>query len=154
MKYTIYHPTSRVVNHECYEHIYFSAVTDINADSLEKAYRKAQNDCEESHYHFLNVRSTSVGDLIVSTDGNIYMVMGKGFKEIAGFAEMDAPKPRASRYCCKLITGDIIESPEPLTFGYDGGITEDFRDICTLNRKSVKDLYFQRTDVKLFWSTL
>jgi hypothetical protein len=52
----------------------------VEADSLEQAFRKAQNeDSEWSSYH--QARSTSVGD-IIQGEGKFYMVCGIGFKEL------------------------------------------------------------------------
>jgi hypothetical protein len=60
----------------------------VEADSLEQAFRKAQNeDSEWSSYH--QARSTSVGDVIQADDG-FYMVCGIGFKLLNDTSKNDS----------------------------------------------------------------
>lgn len=80
--FAIYHPKDGEMNYECsntkfkYEH-----VADIVADRLEDVYEKAQNFNEV--YALNDIRSTSVGDIIVQENGKGFMVSGMGFKQLS-----------------------------------------------------------------------
>lgn len=51
----------------------------VEAENLEEAFRKSQN--EDSEWSNYETRSTSVGD-VIQDDDKFYMVRGKGFKEL------------------------------------------------------------------------
>lgn len=82
MEYIIYHPYGGTLNHACRRGIHeFQRVAIVNANSLEQAYRKGQNDFNEQ-YASLGLRSTSVGDIITAPDNTHHMVMPVGFQEV------------------------------------------------------------------------
>ena len=80
MMYNIYHPFGGIMNHNCERGLYeYQQVATVEANSLEEAYRLAQN--ENDSYTKNDVRSTSVGDIITSETGH-YMVKNIGFYKI------------------------------------------------------------------------
>lgn len=81
--YTIYHPFNGVLNSDCKRGLYeYVIVHNVDAVSLEDAFRKSQNDFDDV-YRSLNLRSTSVGDIICDdTTNKYYMVNGIGFTEV------------------------------------------------------------------------
>ena len=82
-KYHIYHPVKGMLNPGCSRNLYmFDIVAVIEAESLEDAFRRAQNDHSTSKYYEYKKRSTSVGD-IISEDDNYYMVMSQGFEQVS-----------------------------------------------------------------------
>lgn len=82
MQYRIHHPFNGVLNTECVrgQHEY-QEVTFVNATSLHQAYFLSQNDFNEQ-YASLNIRSTSVGDIITDPEGKHHMVKPMGFTEV------------------------------------------------------------------------
>lgn len=81
--FRILHPENGLLNHNLHTGLYeFEHVCFIDAESLEEAFKLAQNDFSES-YASLDRRSTSVGDIIVDLDEQVfYMISGIGFIEI------------------------------------------------------------------------
>jgi hypothetical protein len=87
MIYAIYHPSVNeyTINHECKVPLYkYKHVYSVDADSMEEAFRKAQNDFNPE-YEALGIRSTSVGDVIQSIVdfewAVCHVVTGKGFMQ-------------------------------------------------------------------------
>ena len=83
MKFDIYHPafgelnTLRKPNSFEYERI-----TTIEADSLDEVFTKSQNDFNED-YALLDVRSTSIGDIVEDIDDErYYIIEPNGFTEV------------------------------------------------------------------------
>lgn len=79
-EFVIYHPIQGM-NHFCLDDMRYHKVATIHADSLEDAFTKGQNDFSEE-YHQFEVRSTSVGDVILTPDGKAMMVHGVGWEEV------------------------------------------------------------------------
>lgn len=79
-KYFILHPLDGLLNNDCSSLTHsFEKIAEIEANSLDDAYYKSQNDIN-INYRMLNKRSTSVGDIIVDCEvGIIYMVEDVGF---------------------------------------------------------------------------
>jgi hypothetical protein len=84
MQYTIHHPFGGVLNTECVrgQHEY-QEVAFVHANSLSEAYFKSQNDFNVQ-YAVLNIRSTSVGDIITDPSGKHHMVKPSGYVEVPG----------------------------------------------------------------------
>lgn len=83
MLYSIFHPLDGVMNHDCQAGLYmYQHVFTLEANSLEEAFKLAQNDFNEQ-YAALGVRSTSVGDIIQSQAdfeaNECHLVKGLGF---------------------------------------------------------------------------
>ena len=57
-------------------------VATVEAASLEEAFKLSQNNDIVSEYSELDIRSTSVGDVITDPDGKSHMVMNVGFQEV------------------------------------------------------------------------
>lgn len=82
MDFEIYHPVFGELNSECTPNTHeYEYIGDVEANSLEGAFKNAQNDFNPD-YGFLDVRSTSVGDIIKDEDNRYYIVEGIGFKEV------------------------------------------------------------------------
>lgn len=82
-QFLIYHPVQGM-NHFCNteDEILYKGVAVVNAESFENAFTKAQNDFNPL-YEAFKIRSTSVGDIIRSTEtGKAKLVMGMGWKDI------------------------------------------------------------------------
>lgn len=80
--YTISHPINGKMNHDCVDSVEYMDICDLSANSLEEAFKLAQNDFNED-YRQGNVRSTSVGDIIIDVEEDkSYLVKGTGFQEI------------------------------------------------------------------------
>lgn len=82
-KYHIYHPQHGSINYACATGCYnYEHVATVEADSIQDAFVKAQNDFNEL-YERLSLRSTCVGDLIrVDDEIHPYMVMEVGFEPV------------------------------------------------------------------------
>lgn len=77
--YTISHPINGKMNHDCVDSVEYMDICDLSANSLEEAFKLAQNDFNED-YRQGNVRSTSVGDIIIDVEEDkSYLVKGTGF---------------------------------------------------------------------------
>jgi hypothetical protein len=87
MKYNIYHPLEGKMNSFCQPAQFeYKRVAEIEAVSLEEAWHLSQNDFNDE-YAALNVRSTSVGDIIASAEDLVnlrcHLVKGMGFQEVS-----------------------------------------------------------------------
>ena len=82
-QFTIAHPVSGEMNHNCDKNLFeYADICDVYATSLNHAFQQAQNDFNDD-YSLADVRSTSVGDIIIDLEENKhYMVKGLGFEEI------------------------------------------------------------------------
>ena len=74
------------MNHDCEPNKFmYKMVHKLEADSLEDAFKKSQNDFNEE-YASKDIRSTSVGDIIMSHEdwqnSKCYLVKGIGFEEV------------------------------------------------------------------------
>jgi hypothetical protein len=74
MKFKIYHPVGGVFNTFCEEGIY-------SYELVGELFYKSQNEHNPVYDQF-NVRSTSVGDIIVDENNIQHMVMGVGYKQV------------------------------------------------------------------------
>ena len=83
MLYSVLHPTGPM-NHDCALDVPFYTAYKGEVTDLNEAFKLSQNDFSED-YRSHDIRSTSVGDIIRTIDGD-YMVMGMGFKKL----ELDA----------------------------------------------------------------
>lgn len=84
--YFILHPADGSMNHtDSIEGIIFHCVGSVEADSLNYAFMQAQNDFSD-YYKKFNVRSTSVGDIIVENNYNFNLVKGMGFQIVDNVA--------------------------------------------------------------------
>ena len=106
MVYYIYHPNGGSMNHECTPGLHmYDMVYKLEADSLEEAFKLSQNDFNEQ-YASKGLRSTSVGDIIMSEEdydnNRCQLVKGKGFQDVPstwlsyidwGIVESNAPDP-------------------------------------------------------------
>lgn len=82
MNFEIYHPLFGEFNFECTPNTHeYEYVGDVEADSLENAFKNAQNEFNPD-YEYLDVRSTCVGDIIKNDNNKCYIVKGVGFEEI------------------------------------------------------------------------
>ena len=81
--FTIVHPVDSKMNHDCDKDLFeYTKICNVSAISLNDAFQKAQNDFNDD-YSLIDVRSTSVGDIIIDIEENKhYMVKGLGFEEI------------------------------------------------------------------------
>ena len=83
MLYSIFHPKDGM-NLDCVPKMEYKLVAQIEASSLSDAFKKSQNFNEE--YAKLNIRSTSIGDIIMSLEDKLkkvcHLVEGIGFKEV------------------------------------------------------------------------
>ena len=78
--YFILHPADGSMNHSNgIGGTIFHCVGFVKAMSLEKAFMQGQNDFN-ADYRKLDVRSTSVGDIILDNDYNFNLVKGIGFE--------------------------------------------------------------------------
>lgn len=79
--YGIFHPFDDSINHNT-QQVEFKHICNVDAHSLEDAFRKSQNDFNEE-YAFHDTRSTCIGDMFINYENmNIYMVDNIGFKEL------------------------------------------------------------------------
>lgn len=77
--FTIYH--SAELNTACKQKgIVFTKIAEITKSSLIDAFGWAQN--HNADYAELNVRSTTIGDIIVKDTNRAFMIKGVGFEEI------------------------------------------------------------------------
>ena len=86
MVYYIYHPNGGSMNHDCEPNTFmYTMVHKLEAISLEKAFKLSQNDFNEQ-YASKGLRSTSVGDIIMSEEdydnNRCQLVKGKGFQDV------------------------------------------------------------------------
>lgn len=86
MTYYIFHPIGGSMNHFCDCNTYmYELIHSVEANSFEEAFRLGQNDFNEE-YAKIGVRSTSVGDIIQSTDDidklQCHLVKGMGFQTV------------------------------------------------------------------------
>lgn len=86
MNYEIYHPVkgygTSTLNPFCQtENIIFQKVADVIADNIEEAFIKSQNDFS-AKYRKLEIRSTSVGDIIKTEHNEYLMVKSLGFGQV------------------------------------------------------------------------
>lgn len=81
--YKILHPKNGVLNAQCIRGQFaYEPIVSFPAKSLDDAFKLAQNDFSDA-YNILNVRSTSVGDIIVDLrHEKHYFVSNVGFTEI------------------------------------------------------------------------
>ena len=81
--YKILHPKNGVLNTQCIRGQFaYEPIVSFPAKSLDDAFKLAQNDFSDA-YNILNVRSTSVGDIIVDLrHEKHYFVSNVGFTEI------------------------------------------------------------------------
>jgi len=112
MWYRIYHPTHGRLNSMCRFDCEFEYefVTLINADCIEQAFVRAQNDLNDE-YAACGYRSTSVGDIIhCDEEDKDYMVDNVGFKEIDPDIKnyIDFSDPVHAQYLAQ----DILDNPE------------------------------------------
>ena len=71
MRYSIYHPVDGHLNHMCEPMAYmYELVFTVDADTIDQAFYLCQNDFNEE-YRKLNIRSTSVGDIIKAEDDDL-----------------------------------------------------------------------------------
>lgn len=86
--FNIYHPIGSM-NHSC-EHnkFQYKHVATIECSEKEQVFALSQNDFN-AEYRRLHIRSTSVGDIIVTPEGIHYMIKGIGLelipKSVTGF---------------------------------------------------------------------
>jgi|694.fasta_scaffold17891_23 hypothetical protein len=79
-KYRVYHPANSELNTFCQLDIRFKEVANVYANSLDDAFKKAQNDFS-LEYEALGIRSTCVGD-VIETNGAYRMIMPTGFQRM------------------------------------------------------------------------
>lgn len=87
MVYSVYHPVSGAMNHNCDPATYmYEFICNVKATSLEDAFRQCQNDFSED-YAALGKRSTSVGDIMQCMDdcqaGECSLIKGTGFQTVS-----------------------------------------------------------------------
>jgi hypothetical protein len=79
--YGIFHPFDGSINHNT-QQVEFKHICNVDAHSLEDAFRKSQNDFNEE-YASHDTRSTCIGDMFIDYENaKIYMVDNIGFKEL------------------------------------------------------------------------
>lgn len=79
--YGLFHPFDGSINHNT-QQVEFKHICNIQADSLEDAFRKSQNDFSDD-YALLDTRSTCIGDMFINYEKmNIYIVDTIGFTEV------------------------------------------------------------------------
>ena len=82
MTFEIFHPVFGALNSECTPNTHeYEYICDVEANSLDGAFANAQNDVNPD-YAYLDVRSTSVGDIIKDEDNRYHLVKGLGFEEV------------------------------------------------------------------------
>lgn len=79
-EYTILHPENMAFNHNCEPNLcMYAPVAKVQASSLSEAFKKSQH--IEGVVYKENVRSTSVGDIIIENQ-KPFLVKGDGFQEV------------------------------------------------------------------------
>ena len=79
--YGIFHPFDGSINHNT-QQVEFKHICNVDAQDLEDAFRKSQNDFNED-YASLDTRSTCIGDMFINYENmDIYIVDNIGFKEL------------------------------------------------------------------------
>jgi hypothetical protein len=87
MIYSVYHPVGGAMNHDCQPATYmYEFICNVNADSLEDAFKQCQNDFSED-YASLGKRSTSVGDIMQCLEDcqaeQCTLIKGVGFETVS-----------------------------------------------------------------------
>ena len=68
---------------KAFDNAWYTHVSNITADSIEKVFEVGNIGPEENIERISQMYSTSVGDIVIDSDGKKHLVAGIGFKEVA-----------------------------------------------------------------------